>query len=83
MKWYVCDTIWTKIQEVEVEKETLHFLIIKGRRERKKSTWRCYFKTMGECKNWLVENAEYSVKSAIKRLKKAQERLQEVKSIDI
>jgi hypothetical protein len=67
MKWYKCyDSeykVLPDIREVEVSRETEHYVTINGVRKAKSSTWDCYFPTWDDAHAFLVER-QTSIKNS-------------------
>lgn len=79
-------TIWFEacfedIKEVNVERETGKYVIIKGRREAKDSDWRWYCKTREEAKQKLVESAQQNVAKHRTQLEYAEQKLFKVMAL--
>ena len=75
MKYYM--TRWNKIHEVEIEKETAHFVWIGGRRYSKKTS-ECYFGTREEAKGYLVVTARKKLEDGKSRVDTLRNKLREV-----
>ena len=70
-----------RIQEIEIERETNHYVWCNGHRNKKKTGFMCFFDTFDEAKKHLIDEAENQIKEnelRIESLKSKQVRLSKV-----
>ena len=69
------------ITQVEVERETIHFVYFNGGKSAKRSDYTNYFDTWEEAKNHLLKEAELQVESYRSSLARANEYLSKVMAL--
>jgi hypothetical protein len=72
--WFIIRT-YGPIEEIEAERATEHFLIVKGRREPRESDWHHYAKTREAAKAWMVAKRQSDVVKAKRILEDAEHAL--------
>jgi len=83
MKKYMTRAAWYNqpIQAVEVENETDCFVVINGRRRKKRSDYCNYFNTYDEAKAFLRQRAERAVSNAQSALDTARNELAKIRAL--
>lgn len=67
---------WGAIEEVDIASDTASFVVMQnGRKEKKITDWRCYFKTYEAAKNWRIRFAERELRQAEQQLQLKKEKL--------
>lgn len=81
MKWY--KAMFDTITEVEIERETGKFVVIKGsdRRERKDSDWLWYRPTREEAKACIIASKQAIILELLEQLEYAKDALEKAKAL--
>ena len=71
-----------EIEEVEVERETKHYVWINGRRNAKQSEWRSYYDTWIDAHTAILSQQQQYVAQCESRFKDAFDRLVEIENME-
>jgi hypothetical protein len=85
---YVTHSWSTKIEMVEIERETDAFVVFKnGRREAKKTTcwpnWKCYFDTKSEAKEHILKIRKNKIEDFELRIEIEKKEIEEINKIEV
>ena len=81
MTYYRTNKTLFRIEPVEVEKATEHFVTIKGTRFSKITSYDCYFPTREDAKQYVIDCYLGDIADLEERLKSARERLKRAEAL--